>query len=407
MSFQLTLEEFLIQNNISHQAWLDSQCDWEALKSIAADHILKISNLQKDAAIIAERIQGLKAVHSVRSRVKDPEHLISKIIRRRAEGVKKYEAININNYSDIVTDLIGVRALHLFKNDCFDIDQALRPIFKVDQYEKPTVNYRKGDNPEYLERFPSENFGKKEQTAGYRSLHYILGVQILDSTRIVELQVRTIFEEGWSEIDHKVRYPNFSNGALVDYYLTIFNRLAGSADEMGSFVQDLVSHLRAMQVQIAEANTEKERSMQAMDDALKRLEQFKQSDEDLKQNIHQLRQELNQLRKFSSPTIPNQSRGLLDVGGINAAIEGALSQQKYIEKILAQDSDLQPANPLRSVSNIDKLLYPNYSKILDDISGASTVAKALEQHDRLNNLTKIGSISQGLLGPFEDKSNKP
>ncbi|HHQ4619896.1 TPA: hypothetical protein ACSP2N_003953, partial [Aeromonas veronii] len=52
------------------------------------------------------------------------------------------------------------------------------------------------------------------------------------------------FEEGWSEIDHVVRYPNFSNNQHVSNFLQIFNRLSGSADEMGSFAKQLAKELQ-------------------------------------------------------------------------------------------------------------------------------------------------------------------
>jgi hypothetical protein len=64
--------------------------------------------------------------------------------------------------------------------------------------------------------------------------------------------VRTIFEEGWSEIDHNIRYPNFSDNPLTNNLLMILNRLAGSADEMSSFVQELSSYLLTSQDQFKE-----------------------------------------------------------------------------------------------------------------------------------------------------------
>lgn len=75
----------------------------------------------------------------------------------------------------------------------------------------------------------------------YRSIHYIVPATNIQSAQVYcEIQTRTIFEEGWSEIDHKVRYPDYSDDKNLMSYLNIFNRLAGSADEMGSYVNDLV-----------------------------------------------------------------------------------------------------------------------------------------------------------------------
>jgi hypothetical protein len=62
---------------------------------------------------------------------------------------------------------------------------------------------------------------------------------------IAEVQVRTIFEEGWSEIDHKTRYPYNLDNLILGALLNLFNRLAGSADEMGTFINFLRHELEA------------------------------------------------------------------------------------------------------------------------------------------------------------------
>ena len=74
---------------------------------------------------------------------------------------------------------------------------------------------------------------------------------------IAEIQVRTIFEEGWSEIDHKIRYPYDADNPVLGQFLVVFNRLAGSADEMGSFVKLLKRKLDSM---IAETEASIEQS---------------------------------------------------------------------------------------------------------------------------------------------------
>ena len=71
---------------------------------------------------------------------------------------------------------------------------------------------------------------------GYRSVHYLLALKPSKNLMVAELQVRTIFEEAWSEIDHHIRYPYQADNPILGNYLEIFNRLAGSADEMGSFI---------------------------------------------------------------------------------------------------------------------------------------------------------------------------
>lgn len=41
------------------------------------------------------------------------------------------------------------------------------------------------------------------------------------------------------EIDHIIRYPYYMDNKILNNYLAIFNRIVGSADEMGSFLQKL------------------------------------------------------------------------------------------------------------------------------------------------------------------------
>ena len=54
---------------------------------------------------------------------------------------------------------------------------------------------------------------------GYRSVHYLLKSLPGKRVHIAELQVRTLFEEGWSEIDHQVRYPRLSRDPRLEAFL--------------------------------------------------------------------------------------------------------------------------------------------------------------------------------------------
>ena len=79
---------------------------------------------------------------------------------------------------------------------------------------------------------------------GYRSVHYLIGANISKfKETFVEIQARTVFEEAWSEIDHIIRYPYDTDNPILTEYLAIFNRIAGSADEMGMFIKKLKSEV--------------------------------------------------------------------------------------------------------------------------------------------------------------------
>lgn len=294
----MNLESFLKKNRISHELWEKSALEWELLAAIAADHEAQYERLRDTAELFARVIQRFPSVHSVRWRVKDTDHLLEKIVRKRAEGNEKYNQITEANYFEVVTDLVGLRVLHLFKDNCFEIDPDLRSIWNP--VETPTAYVREGDPQDLTARFREHGFDVKSHPAGYRSIHYVCPTQPLQRKVLVEIQVRTIFEEGWSEIDHRVRYPNFSDDELVAYFLTIFNRLAGSADEMGTFVQGLTSVLRESALKVAEANQQKEEALSAMENTLRDFEKMKKQDAEANNKIASLQDELAKLRRISS-----------------------------------------------------------------------------------------------------------
>lgn len=238
----LDFEQFIAQNRIEPSDFEKANITWENLKIIGLDHESLFEARKESAEFHAKIIQGCNKVHSVRWRVKSPEHLMEKIVRKRIPNTEsyngKYSDISVENYHEIITDLVGIRALHLFKDDYMEIDAYLKSNWI--HTEKPIYYFRDGDDHDHI----SEIFDKKPHHAGYRSIHYIFSSQPLNKILFTEVQVRTIFEEGWSEIDHVVRYPNFSKDPHISTFLQIFNRLAGSADEMGSYAKYLVKELQ-------------------------------------------------------------------------------------------------------------------------------------------------------------------
>lgn len=292
--------EFLRRNRISQEDWDKCGLTWDVLCAIARDHDTNRNTLSDTADLFARTLQRIPGVHSVRYRVKDTEHLLEKIIRKAANGVEKYRQVTEASYFDVVADLVGVRALHLFKDDCFAIDTAIRSTWNFN--EPPVAYIRDGDPPEISSRFQNIGMAIKSHKAGYRSVHYVCATQPLQRKVLVEIQVRTIFEEGWSEIDHRVRYPNYSDNQLVAYFLTIFNRLAGSADEMGTFVQGLTTALTAQDLQIENARREKDQALEKMSRALQSLSEVRKQDLASRQQIDSLRSELSKLQSLNSPT---------------------------------------------------------------------------------------------------------
>ncbi len=97
------------------------------LRSITQDYKDNQLTLLDEAEYIAKKIQRCNAVHSVRWRIKNTAHLLNKIIRKLTEDELsgKYKEINPGNYKTIITDLIGVRAIYLFKSDWKEVHEHI------------------------------------------------------------------------------------------------------------------------------------------------------------------------------------------------------------------------------------------------------------------------------------------
>jgi len=225
--------EFLKRYRFTDEQFAQTGLEWSLLDQVRERHTGMLKELQTAASYVAERLQTVPAVHSLKTRIKDGEHLVAKIIRKRC--ARPEFVIDCATYEENITDLVGVRALHLFKDEWRAIHEFVTRTWEL--HEKPTAYVRDGDGDP--QGFAEAGCNVETHPFGYRSIHYVIKSQPDRYVRRVELQVRTIFEEGWSEIDHRVRYPRQSDDPQLAFFLTIFNRLAGSADEMGTFTKML------------------------------------------------------------------------------------------------------------------------------------------------------------------------
>ncbi|MBN1499217.1 MAG: RelA/SpoT domain-containing protein [Spirochaetes bacterium] len=177
-----------------------------------------------------EDLADCRYVHSTKRRVKSTKSLIKKIIR------KNYD-VNADNYLTRITDIIGLRAIHLTKNDWLQIHNYILENWKP--VEKPKAFLREGDSVSLRNLFNENGCDVEDHRFGYRSVHYIVETVIKpDLTLYFEIQVRTIFEEGWSEVDHKYRYPNALSNNFLAGSSNILNLIAGIADQMALFIDD-------------------------------------------------------------------------------------------------------------------------------------------------------------------------
>ena len=202
--------EFFMKYRIDKKSFNSYCIDWNELIKIKSSQEEASSDMFNAGTYLASSLQGLNEVHSVRLRIKDSEHLMEKIIRKKVAGdIRKF---TVNTYSNEITDLIGIRALHLFKEDWIPIHEFI--VNNWELIEDPIAYVRRGDSGTISKDLEAKGCNVQKHGLGYRSIHYIIKSQPKKDVFIAEIQVRTIFEEGWSEIDHRVRYPYYQDNDI-------------------------------------------------------------------------------------------------------------------------------------------------------------------------------------------------
>lgn len=311
--------------------------NWGALVDLHAFYCNNtMGTLDLIAQQVSQKLKAIKGAYIVKYRVKDPEHVIDKIIRKAKDG----RIITKDNFIEEIDDFVGLRILHLFKDNWEEVYEAVSKEYVAK--EQPIAYHRKGDDPFFLRRCEKLGLLPKERVAGYRSIHYVAVVPVLSTTFKCEIQIRTVFEDAWSEIDHLVRYPNNTGNELLNSYLMMFNRLAGCADEMGTF-------LMAMKGNLAQMQEERENLMNE-------IESLRGTNAEKNKKIDELKKKLDKSTYISWPYMQeNPYQSTLDYIESIQNPSGSLlhfenpyaSMQESLEELLKATDTVAALRPLR------------------------------------------------------------
>ena len=236
MEKKFKLDEFIFKYPHTEEIIKKENINVKDLEDIYNDFVNYKVSYENQAGFIANILRSEVMIHSVKSRIKDPDRLIEKIIRKTEDRKLKYGdefQFNVDNYKNEINDLIGIRVIHIFKDQWQEIHEFITKTWKVIEV---TANVREGDN---TKKFEELNIEVRSRISGYRSVHYLVEFYPTNEKVIAEIQVRTIFEEGYGEIDHRLRYSHNEIPEILKSNLLLFNRIAGSADEMASLINDL------------------------------------------------------------------------------------------------------------------------------------------------------------------------
>ena len=261
-------EKFLSRYSLDESALAEASLTWDDLCAIEASYQQIKPDLEAVGRYVVDALLKSRDVHSITFRLKDSEHLLEKVVRKKRKD--RNRVITVDTYRNEITDLVGIRALHLFKEDWASVHEYIMNTWKL--VEPPLAYVRAGDPEAIVDYYRQNDCEVQEHPFGYRSVHYIIESCPNRTCYQVEIQVRTVFEEAWGEIDHVVRYPYDTENELLVRLSSIINRLSANADELGSYMRYLKRRTDVMERRHAEAIRERNETIAALRRKIEQLE---------------------------------------------------------------------------------------------------------------------------------------
>jgi putative GTP pyrophosphokinase len=188
----------------------------------------------------------MQHVHSTKARLKDPEHLRDKLERRVASLRREKQAFDVTTENLItkINDLAGIRILHLYTRQIAPIDAALRSIFEEQRFGLLEGPFARTWDDESRTYFAECGIQTQMSPSLYTSVHYVVGSA--SRTKVTcEIQVRTLMEEVWGEVDHLINYPHKAESLACREQLKVLARVTSSATRLvDSIFMTLDDHAR-------------------------------------------------------------------------------------------------------------------------------------------------------------------
>lgn len=167
-------------------------------------------------------------IHSIKGRLKDPQHLFSKIERKLSgTGTDWNEATVFRS----LTDLAGVRVLLLHQKQFAGVHEAvMNKVTDGDWILEENPKAYSWD-PDSVTFFKSLGLESHLKASHYTSVHYVIRPKV-GSPLVCEIQVRTLFEEIWGEVDHILNYPDPTSNVACREQLRVLAKVVGAGSRL-------------------------------------------------------------------------------------------------------------------------------------------------------------------------------
>lgn len=204
------------------------------------EHIESFELFQKHVISYFESRSLRKHVHSIRHRIKDLDHLLEKVERKNSEDrslsdEKRKGDIHAENVFSRITDIAGVRVLHLHASQFEEIHCAITKKLEEEEFilfEPPKAYTWDPESGSFFDRL---GIKRELKESYYTSIHYVLRPNS-QSRATCEVQVRTLLEEVWGEVDHTMNYPKPISDPYCREQVRVLARLVGAGTHLADSI---------------------------------------------------------------------------------------------------------------------------------------------------------------------------
>ena len=318
-----------------------------------------------------------ESLHTIIYRIKNETRLIEKIIKLN-QKTDDLPPIGVQNYQERINDLLGVRMICLRLSDVENVEAYLKLLSEdnVFTFLNGPVHKRSFILPVNPRDVLPEVLDLR--CTGYSSVHYRIKLgkntdapEEMKDVRF-ELQLRTILEEAWSEIDHKYRYVSSRGGAHLP-------------EEINTGFYSLSAYLQVAALQAEHLCRMAESHQLKKTPKIKDVVQIAQGDDDSADNM----KKDDASRKSISFEIQDR---LKKIAGFEVSSRTLIYIQKRLSEI---DSTEKPHKTLQKLLSKNRLM--EFKSIFKEILNAEPFASAKDRNvDLINALNFV--IFQDLQG---------
>ncbi len=199
------------------------------------DNLERLKTLQSALVTCFSESEELKPhIHFLKTRLKDADSLRKKLERKILDAKKEGESYEITpeNLFAKINDLIGVRILHLYTDQIKIINPIMKKLFDNHGYRLSEGPFARTWDDEYKDFFLANEIKTESSRSLYTSVHYIIGAGRTSNELTAEIQVRTLMEEVWGEVDHQINYPVKTEILSCEEQIKVLARVTSSATRL-------------------------------------------------------------------------------------------------------------------------------------------------------------------------------